>query len=174
VELGVVYAVQPQPPDPNDTHWFEAGAVSLGVEYRSVDPDSLAATYGDDPKAMAEIIANSPDGGFFDTGVSIHVCGTDDGHEYLRFDCFDADPHYHYVAPSGDRNHVVPYDAAAHGDVLTWAVDRCRTRLREMLIQAGGAHVADKLDSAAIGPVLDVVAALATKAREDQRSLGRG
>ena len=173
MELGVVYTVQPQPPDPDDTRWFAAGAVTFGVEYRHVDPESLSATYGDDPGAMAEIAAKSPEEGFFDSGVSIHVCGTEDGHEYLRFDCFDGDPHYHYVAPTGDRNHVVPYDAAALGDVLAWAVDRCRTRLGEMLTNAGGARVAAQLDPAATGPVLDVVEAVATKARETQRAAQR-
>ena len=34
-----------------------------------------------------------------DRGVSLHVYGEQDGEwrEFLRFDCFAEDPHYHYV-----------------------------------------------------------------------------
>ena len=32
--------------------------------------------------------------------LAIHVLGTDDGHEYLRFDVFDREPHYHYLHPA--------------------------------------------------------------------------
>ena len=74
-----------------------AGAVTFGVEYRDVDPASLAATYEGNAAQLAELEERSPDGGFSDEGVSIHVCGTDDGHEYVRFDVFDDEPHYHYI-----------------------------------------------------------------------------
>ncbi len=45
-----------------------------------------------------------------------------DGHEYLRFDAFDDDPHYHYVQPTGDHNQVVTFDADADGPVLPWVL----------------------------------------------------
>ena len=43
------------------------------------------ATYGAGTEDMAEIEERSPEGGFTDRGVSIHVCATDGGHEFLRF-----------------------------------------------------------------------------------------
>ena len=154
---GVVYNVQPQPPVAEDTRWYPAGAVTFGVEYRVVDPAALAATYADDPEAYAEIVEKSPDGGFSDTGVSIHVNGTDDGHEYLRFDVFDGEPHYHYVWPSGDHNNVVSYDPVASGDMLPFAIDCLRSRLGDMLRHAQGDAVAAALDPAVQGPVIDEV-----------------
>lgn len=168
--VGVVYQVQPQPPEAEHTQWFPAGAVTFGVEYRDVDPAALEATYGSDPEAWAEIVANSPEGGFSDTGVSLHVNGADDGHEYLRFDLFDDDPHYHYVWPSGDHNNVVPYDAVAHGDVFDFAFRVLRERLEEMLRQAKGDAVADRLDPSVQGPVIDQIEQLARQVRDVQRA----
>lgn len=161
MDVGIVYKVQPQPPEPAHTRWFPAGAVTLGVEHRAVDPEGLAATYGDDPEAMAEIAEHSPDGGFEDSGVSIHVSGAADGHEYLRFDLFEREPHYHYVRPGGNHNHVVPVDTVAHGDLVAFAFGCLRERLAPMLRHAGGDAVATGLDPAVQGPVFDEVEALA-------------
>jgi hypothetical protein len=166
---GVIYNVQPQPPVQEDTRWYPAGAVTFGVEYRVVDPEALAATYGDDAEAMAEIVEKSPEGGFADTGVSIHVNATADGHEYLRFDVFEGEPHYHYVRPSGDHNNVVPFDAVANGDMLPFAIRCLRERLGEMLRHAEGDPVADALDPAVQGPVIDQVEAAALAALTAQR-----
>ena len=167
---GIVYNVQPQPPEAANTHWLAAGALTFGVEYREVDPESLSATYGKDADAMAEIEEHSPEGGFVDEGVSIHVCGTDDGHEYLRFDVFDGEPHYHYVRPSNDHNNVVEFDPVADGDMLAWAVDRLRTRLGDMLAEAGGADLVARIEPDVVGPVIDEVAAMADRARKAQRA----
>jgi hypothetical protein len=166
--IGAVYNMPPQPPVPEDTRYFDAGAVTLGVEYRDVDPASLEATYAGNAAHLAELQERSPEGGFSDRGVSIHVCGTDDGHEYVRFDVFDHDPHYHYVhRPAADGqivNNVIPYDPVALGDMLPWAVERLRTRLPAMLRAAGGEAVAGRLDPARLGPVIDQVEALARRA----------
>src|SRR5690606_35752057 len=117
-----------------DTRWFDAGAVRIGVEYRDVDPEALLATYEGDADHLAELQARSPEGGFSDRGVSLHVCGADDGHEYLRFDVFDGEPHYHYVVPGAETlNNVVEFDAVAHGDMLPFALGCLRHRLAEML-----------------------------------------
>lgn len=159
--LGVIYQVQPQPPEPAYTRWLPAGAVTFGVEHRDVDPAGLATTYGADTAAMDEIEQHSPEGGFHDSGVSLHVNGTDDGHEYLRFDLFEGEPHYHYVRPSGDHNHVVPVDPVAQGDLLAFALRCLRERLAPMLAEAGGDQVAARLDPAVQGPVLDEVERLA-------------
>lgn len=167
--IGHVYQVQPQPPDEAGTRWIDAGPLTLGVEWREVDPSALAETYAGRPGDMAEIEAFSPDGGFSDVGVSLHVRGTTDGHEYLRFDCFDDEPHYHYIAPSGDSNRVVQFDPVAGGDMLAWALERLRTRLPEMLAAAGGAALAAEVDPAALTPALDEVGRLATQARTGRR-----
>lgn len=172
--IGKVYDIPPQPPDEASTRWIRAGAVTIGVEYRDVTPDGLVATYAHDPDQLAAMLAQSPEGGFADEGVSLHVCGTDDGHEYLRFDVFDGEPHYHYVhkvAPGAEVvNQVVDFDVAAHGDMLTWALECIRSRLPQMLPLAGGADLVARLDQAAIDVALAEVTPLATAARAAHRA----
>lgn len=170
-EIGIVYQVQPEPPDPDHCTEFPAGAVTFILEDREVDPASLAKSYAGNEAALAEIEKHSPDGGFYDCGVSVHVIGASDGHEYLRFDVFDGDPHYHYVRPSLDHNHWVPFDAVAGGDMLPFVVSCLRERLAEMLTEAGGAAVAAELGNQDISPVIDRVAEAAFAARAHQRSL---
>ena len=165
--MGEVYNMPPQPPVEANTTYFPAGAVTIGVEYRDVDPASLEATYADNEAHLAELAARSPEGGFSDEGVSIHVCGTDDAHEYLRFDVFDDEPHYHYVHRTTDntvRNQVIDFDNTAHGDMLTWVIGCLRTRLPEMLRAAGGAQVASGLDANTIASAIDAVADEARRA----------
>jgi hypothetical protein len=175
--IGEVYNMPPQPPVEANTRYFPAGAVTIGVEYRDVDPASLEATYAGNEAHLAELAERSPEGGFNDEGVSIHVCGTDDGHEYVRFDVFDDEPHYHYVhrtAPGADVvNNVIAFDAVAGGDMLPWAIDRLRTRLREMLTEAGGRDVAARLDERLVRQAVDEVEALAEQARAAARAAAR-
>ncbi len=165
---GTTYNIPPQPPVAANNHELVAGAITFGVEYRELDPESLRATYAGNEEQLAELEARSPDGGFFDTGVSIHVCGSDDGYEYLRFDVFDDEPHYHYVHRHDDgkiENQVIEFDATATGDMLAW-VNRClRDRLAEMLEAAGGGRVVGRLDPKVIASVLDDVVAMADNAR---------
>jgi hypothetical protein len=175
--IGEVYSMPPQPPVEANTRYFPAGVVTFGVEYRDVDPESLASTYADNAAHLAELAAKSPAGGFTDEGVSIHVCGTDDGHEYLRFDVFDDEPHYHYVhktPPGADVvNNVIPFDAVASGDMLPWAIDCLRNRLGAMLTAAGGDRVAARLDPELVAAAVDRVAAVAGQARDAARAASR-
>lgn len=168
-KYGVVYKVQPEPMDPAACTTFEAGAVNLILEYRSVDPERLERAYADRPEDLAEIRKFSPAGGFTDTGVSVHVVGTRDGHEYLRFDVFQDDPHYHYVHPTGDCNHWVPFDPVAGGDMFGFTMTCLRERLAPMLAFAGGGEVAATLDRRRLGSAVD---ALEKKAIELQAHAG--
>lgn len=156
-KYGVVYRSQPEPMDPEACTPFEAGAVTFVLEYRSVDPERLERVYADRPEELAEIRKFSPEGGFSDTGLSIHVLGTKDRHEYLRFDVFNDDPHYHYVHPSGDCNHWVPFDPVAGGDMFEFAIGCLRERLAPMLANAGGSAVAAELDRKRVAPVIDAL-----------------
>ncbi|HLX88537.1 MAG TPA: hypothetical protein VKR22_08815, partial [Acidimicrobiales bacterium] len=116
-----------------------------------------------------------PEGGFTDEGVSIHVNGTADGHEYLRFDVFDAEPHYHYNHPGEPVvNNVVEFDAVANGDMLDWALDCLRTRLPSMLAEAGGGDLVAAIDQAELQCVLHEVEPRARAAQHRARSLRGG
>jgi hypothetical protein len=172
--IGKVYNIPPQPPDDAQTRWIPAGAITIGVEYRDVSPEALAATYADNPEQLAELLEKSPEGGFADEGVSLHVNGTADGHEYLRFDVFDGEPHYHYVyrVPDGADpvNQVCDYDVNAHGEMLDWALECIRVRLPQMLPHAGGADLVAELDQSTLNAALEEVAALATAAQAANRA----
>jgi hypothetical protein len=165
VKVGIVYQMQPEPPDPDSCRWIEAGAVRLGLEYRVVDPARLAKAYAGSAEDLAELEAHSPEGGFHGAGVSIHVVGAADGHEYLRFDAFEDDPHYHYVRPSGDHNHWVPFDPIAGGDMLDFALRSLRERLGSMLCEAGGEKIAAQLEAEKQAAAIDEIERLAREAR---------
>jgi hypothetical protein len=166
--IGKVYGIQPQPPVEENTRRFDAGAVSFGVEYRDLDPASLEETYRDNPQYLAELREKSPEGGFFDAGVTIHVFDSRDGHEYLRFDVFDDEPHYHYIHRTVDDqvvNNVIDFDAVAGGDMFEWTFQRLHTRLPSMLDQAGGDDLANTLDPELVDRVLADVETCAADVR---------
>ncbi|HEY2429726.1 MAG TPA: hypothetical protein VGI06_12400 [Acidimicrobiales bacterium] len=168
--IGNVYAIRPQPPVQEDTRWFDAGNLRLGIEYREIDHDSLVRTYEQDEAQLAELNANWPETDVQDEGLSLHVVGAADGHEYLRFDVFDTSPHYHYNHPGEPIvNNVIDFDRSAHGDMLAWALERLRTRLGEMLTEAGGDDLVAGLDPAAVSGALDQVQALADAQRRARR-----
>jgi hypothetical protein len=168
--IGKVYAIPPQPPVAEHTRYLPAGNVTIGIEYRELDPEGLIETYKHDAAQLAELIDRSPEGGFTDEGLSLHVCATDGGHEYLRFDVFDAEPHYHYNHPGAEVvNNVIDFDVAAHGDMLPWALQCLRERLPEMLSEAGGGVLVADLDHAAIDAVVDQVSEIADRVRASRQ-----
>jgi hypothetical protein len=167
---GRVYRVRPQPPVEEDTQWLSGGVLRIGVEYRNINPANLSETYRDDPAALSEIEAATAGTGPVDAGVSIHVCGVDDGHEYLRFDMFDDEPHYHYIWPEGDHNHIVPIDVAAC-DVMEFAFSCLRHRLDPMLRKAHGGALADRLNQDDEARLIDEVEELALRSRLTHRSI---
>ena len=164
--IGKVYGIPPQPAVAEHTYYVPAGNLRLGIEYRSLDPDSLVETYKHDAKQLQEMLERSPDGGFTDEGLSLHVVSAEDGHEYVRFDVFDGEPHYHYNHPGPEViNNVIDFDTVAHGDMLPWALSCLRERLPAMLTEAGGAALVDGLDQGAIDAAVDQIAALAAQVR---------
>jgi hypothetical protein len=160
------YDRMPLPPVEAHTTWFEDGALAIGVEYREVDEAMAAAaqhqaavgTKGSGAAGAAELA---------DRGVSLHVCGVERGarSEYLRFDCFAEDPHYHYVSWRDRTNHMLHLDPVAEGDPLAWALERIRHRLKEMLARAGAGELAARIESGAVERLLPRVSEAAFRAR---------
>ena len=157
------YDLMPIPPVEAHTQWFEAGVLRFGVEYRVVN-DAIAAA---SEIAAASGDSRPPPGSIDDCGVSIHVVGQHEGKalEYLRFDCFDEDPHYHYVSRQAQSNEMLHIDPLAEGDALGWALDRLRSRLPQMLARAGAGFLVGKLDAALLDDVLPRVAEAAYRSR---------
>ena len=157
------YSVMPLPAVAEHEERFEAGPIQIGVEYRLLNDAIVAA---------AEFEAASGDTrgettGLDDRGVALHIYANQDGEEreFLRFDCFQEDPHYHYVSWRDKANDMIHLDPVADGDALTWALDRIRTRLPQMLIRAGASDVAAVLDPGALEAALPRVTRAAFKAR---------
>ena len=159
---GTVYTVPPIPPDAESTTYVDAGAIRIGIECRRLDAAELGRNY--EGGAMDEIQEALDGQTVEDNGVSLHVCGTDDGHEYLRFDLFAKEPHYHYIDPSGEKQTIVDYDRVAMGPMLSWALVQIRDRLPEMLAFAGGADLVPKLEPGRIEASLAEVERLARRA----------
>ena len=162
-ERGVThYDQMPIPPVAAHTTLFEAGVIAIGVEYRLLD-DAIAAA------SAIETASGRASGGlhFNDSGVSLHVFGGrgDDRLELIRFDCFDEDPHYHYVNWQARSNQMIHIDPAALGDPATWAIERIRSHLPEMLTRAGAGNIASSVDPSAVEAILPAVEEEAQRAR---------
>ena len=85
--------------------------------------------------------------------------------EYLRFDCFDDAPHYHYLDPHAPRNVVVEYDAAANGPMLEWVLHTALcTRVVDMLRYAGADRLAACIDPSVIARIVPTLAEEAGRA----------
>lgn len=125
------------PPDPAYTTYLSAGCLSIGVETRLL------------PGREKEF-----------KGPSIHILDVDTGLEHLRFDVFDGLPHYHYIEP-GVVDNVVAFDHAAHGDMWTWTIECLRSRIPDMLRQAGNDALADRVDVEAVRALIPEIIELA-------------
>ncbi len=156
------YNIMPIPPIEAQMKRFDVGPVTIGVEYRLLD-EAISAAHTD----AVGYAGDMEDVDISDCGVSLHVFGRSGGeeYEYLRFDCFDEDPHYHYVSYKNQTNQMVHVDPVALGDPLVWAIERIRTRLPQMLTRAGAAEVAAEVDMMAVDQVLSQVAEVAYRAR---------
>ena len=123
----------------------EAGPITFMIEHRTLVQDGTDVS-----------------------GPTIRVLGADDEHEYLRFDMFNTNAHYHYEPPSitGDeKERILPLDTVAEGEPVAWAMDRLRGRLAPMLTEAGGQRLADALDDEALARAVDEVEGLVREAQ---------
>lgn len=127
------------------TRYFDAGPVCIAVEARSL---------GSSRETMVR-------------GPSIHVLRADRGEEYLRFDMFGGELHYHYVLNKLQHNVVWGYDEDANGPMLDWAIRTLRDRMPAMLRRAGEEALADCV--AREGWDTSVLAAVEQAARETGR-----
>jgi hypothetical protein len=114
----------------------DAGAVQLVVESRVLTNEIIAAAVPD---------AVHTDVTFDDFGATLHVCGTADGLEHLRFDCFENEPHYHYIEQAAGANTVVRIDEFAVGDPLEFSLSCVERHLADMLRHCGVADLADEV-----------------------------
>jgi len=110
-----------------------AGPITFMVEHRNVVQDGVEAG-----------------------GPTVRVLGSEDQHEYLRFDMFNVNAHYHYEPPA-EKERILMIDTVADGDPVDWSLERLRERLAPMLVAAGGEALANDLDSATLADAVDHV-----------------
>jgi hypothetical protein len=158
-ELGYDFShIIPVPHDPDSTAYVHAGAVDLGLEYRSLDQDTQVETVAPDGTTTIKQVE------LVESGLSIHVFDAATRAERLRFDDLDDDPHYHYIDP-GKRNHLVVYDRNANGDMMEWAMAAIGANLRPMLTEAGAGELAAQVDDALLSSALEELRELVAKHR---------
>src|SRR5207342_1196274 len=116
----------------------DGGAVQLVVESRRLTNEIIAAAVND---------GIEPEMAFDDFGASLHVCGTADGLEHLRFDCFENEPHYHYIDHAESANTVVRIDELAVGDPVEFSLAAVEQHLGDMLRHSGPEGLADEVDA---------------------------
>jgi len=121
----------------------DAGAVQLVIESRRLTNAILEDTY------HGEVAANVA---FDDHGATLHVLGTDDGLEHLRFDCFEQEPHYHYD-PDGKNNRIF-LNTTRVSDPIAWTIDYLRGNFTSLVRIAGYDKLAAQLDEAALTATL--------------------
>lgn len=133
---GNLYNVMPIPMVPEECHPIDAGPVQLVVASRNLTNYILDETYKD--------IGGAPEKhlDFDDHGPTLHICSTVDGLEHLRFDCFEHEPHYHYIRQHDQSNVILRIDEAAVGDPVDFTVRCVRERLPEMLEISGATDLA--------------------------------
>jgi hypothetical protein len=171
--VGERYPILPIPHLPEQTELVPAGVLVIGVGHRVLDGATATAYLdevgyrptGDDG---AERRYEGVDG-----GVCLHVFGprsgtdltaTDDLVEYVRFDCFDDEPHYHYVYNAERAQDRVFLDPTLEGDPMAWALERLRTRMPAVLRKVGAPDVAERIDAAALEAAIPAVVAAVEQA----------
>ncbi len=130
---------------PANTRYFEAGPVTIGLEYRVINDSIRAARSGN-------VTEFKPLGTEF-KGFSIHVIETATDIERLRFDLFPGQWHYHYMRPPHD-NIRVGYDVAAFGSMFDWSLSCLTSRLPQMLATAGAGDLVRSIDPEDMRPIV--------------------
>lgn len=149
--LGVALDAMPAPLIPENSREIPAGPLTFVLESRFLADDLVTLNLDEGPDAYV----------VDDGGASVHVFGTSDGLEHLRFDCFDNYPHYHYVDNAKKINLIVRVDEFALGDPMDWTISRLRQRLPEMLDFIGATELADSVraEMPSVQAAVDVVSA---------------
>jgi hypothetical protein len=114
----------------------DAGAVQLVIESRRLTNAILADTF---QGAVDPVVV------FDDGGATLHVLGTDDGLEHLRFDCFEQEPHYHYIDQAESGNTVMRIDELAVGDPIEFSLGCVEHHLPDMLGNCNVPALADEV-----------------------------
>jgi hypothetical protein len=165
-----------------DTTFFEAGAITFGVEVRAVNADALRKRLPVEREYVTKLVeAAGLDLETVDYElIFFHILGRDRTH-YIRLDyqMGDTTPfqhrearewHWHYTPPSNDPaspgTYDIPairtyyYDRVINGDdIWEWWFSCLESRLPDMLRSAGASELADELDPGRVRTALSAARA---------------
>jgi hypothetical protein len=122
------------PPVLENVEYFDCSPLRFSVERRVLSPEIISAQYAavHDGEKPPENWLKSDGGG------SLHIeapFGDAQWTEHLRFDCFDDQPHYHYLCPSEGWHERYAYDEVANGRMISWVLETLSNNLTPMLTQ---------------------------------------
>lgn len=157
------YDQMPIPADLERTLIIPLGDVAVGIQFRELRDDIVAQQNLEKASGATRGKVENLD----DVGVALHVfdCRNNTRVEILRFDCFDDEPHYHYVNWDDRRNEVAWLDPVVVGDPLLWSLRTLATRLPVMIEYALGADHGIVVDQKHLDTKLPEIAAAAHAAR---------
>lgn len=135
-DKGTTYPIMPIPPIAANCFPIDGGPVKFVLESRALTGAVISEHTAQSGAAQGQEALED------DGGASLHVFGAEDGLEYLRFDCFEKQPHYHYVRQAEQLNQVLSIDDVAV-DPIEWTMICIRGRLAEMLGYAGAGELSD-------------------------------
>ncbi len=152
------YAGVPIPMVPEHCVAVDTGPIRFVVESRALTDTIVREAIDDLPPDMVLLE---------DGGPTLHVCDRDDL-EYLRFDCFEHEPHYHYIDQGAVTNTVVRIDELAVGDPVEFSLACVEHHLPDMLRHCGVGDLADEVAGRPerVGAAVAEVRALMVKARQ--------
>jgi hypothetical protein len=161
-QRGIYYRTMPIPAIAEHCVGVDAGPLRFEVESRELTNEILLTQL---PPGSVDV---PDDTTFDDFGASLHVCAATDGREHLRFDCFENEPHYHYINHDDGGNLICRIDEVAEGDPTQWTLGRLQSRLPEMLDSAGATQLAEATrdDLATVLGAIDRVAELLEQAQQ--------
>ena len=105
-----------------------------------------------------------------DQGVAVLVTGEADGKDttLLRFNCFDIEKSYIYGPEK--KNKLCRMDPIVDGNPIGWTIKQLRTKLPEMLREAGYPDIADQVDVELVAGALSQVESTAREKYATERN----
>lgn len=153
--VGHLAWVAPIPPIPENTRYFDAGPLRIGVEHRLLNNDIMDEHFGEGVEH--DLVPDVE-------GFSIHVFDAQANQEKIRFDMFPGDLHYHYILEPA-KIISVGYDEAADGPMFEWSLRCLTTRLGEMLATAGSPELAASISQESIQDITKKIEAIEAEIR---------
>jgi len=159
--------------------FVDAGAVTFGVRNRRYSWREGVIIYAlgryEEDQFQFNVQPRTVEGRYGEQAKNIFSDGIYEGVEgkrlqFLRFEIFNKQPHYHYCHFPEGKEEEWNMDDTAEGDLISWTISRLRERLIPMLMRAEFPEVAREVDPQIVSTRLPQVEALARKIAQTKGS----